>query len=233
MKMSNPLYQPITPKSDIAICSFATGNLHEQMLDYMKPTFENYCQKHYIDLYIYKLAERLDSSRPASWDKVLLIRYLLQFYKSIIWVDSDTMIANPNSDIRNDLDFTYPTQLVSYHNIDPIYPNLGVWVLNHDPKTFELLDCIWSQTDLINHPWWEQGALLKLIGYSTKTNELRFLGSTKYSPWIGKLDLKWNSRPFNSDCSDDPVILHYCGILPDQRLIEMEKQFMIFSKDRI
>lgn len=94
---------------------------------------------------------------------------MLQFYDTVIWVDCDAIICNPGPDIRNSLVGEYPMYLVNqeWGNI----PNTGVWVLKRNPKTKEILNKIWKNTKFLDHPWWEQAALMDLMGYTFKSDD--------------------------------------------------------------
>ena len=213
----------VTPKHDMVLCSMAFGKSHIKMLRIMQPTLEYYAEKYQLDCYIKELPGGLDPSRPGSWDKIILLRHLLKFYKTVMWIDCDAIICNPSHDIRKDLDPRFSIQLVTDFGITPLFPNGGIWVVKDDPRTIEILEKVWEQTDMIDHPWWEQAAVCKLLGYDPNYDG-NYYGPTKYTDWIGPLDIKWNSRPYNKDCSDDPAILHFCRLNNKHRIKEMKKQ---------
>lgn len=215
----------------MVICTSAIGETYHSMLKIMAPTVKYYANKHNIDYFINGQTSRFDSSRPPSWDKLILMRHLLKYYKTVMWIDADAIICNPNHDIRKDINHDFPMQLVTHFGIKPLFPNCGIWLIQQDPRSFELLEEIWAQTNFINHPWWEQGALLKLLGYKagyTGKRKVHFYGPTKYSSWVGPLDLKWNSRPTESDVAENPAIMHFVFVPLHIRIKKMKKQYKNF-----
>ncbi|MGE7903199.1 hypothetical protein ACQKNS_02160 [Peribacillus sp. NPDC094092] len=219
----------IRPSNEIVFCSSAVGPLQEKLFELMEPTVKLYTKLHKMDYYLKVFPTPLDSTRPAPWGKIIIIKKLLNFYKTVIWIDSDALIYNPTIDIRGDINTNYPMQLVTHNNINPIFPNTGVWVVQKDSRSNDLLDAIWQQTHTINSAWWEQHALIELIGYRNPfLGEPKYEGTTKYSDWVGTLDLKWNSR--HGDSSENPVIFHFPGFPYEQRLELMQKYFDEFKQ---
>lgn len=211
----------------MVICSFATGESHISMLKILKPTVKVYGKIYKIDPFLFASPQGL-SSRPTSWDKIIIMNHLLQHYKTVMWIDCDAILCNPAHNIRDDLDPSYAVQLVTDFGISPLFPNGGIWVAHRNKRTFELFDLIWNYNEMIDHPWWEQAALLKLLGYEPHYEGIRYHGPTKYTDWVGPLDYKWNSRPYNGDSSPDPAILHFCRLSNDLRIKEMKKQQELF-----
>lgn len=224
---------PVNKKNDIIICTLAIGESHVAMMKIMVPTLEYYAKMHNIDCFINEQTVGFDPSRPPSWDKIILMKHMLNYYNTVIWIDADAIICNPIYDIRNDIDVNYPIQLVTHFGIKPLFPNGGVWIVQRDPRSLELLEAIWSQEQLINHPWWEQAALLTLLGYEPKyigKRKVRYHGPTKFSSWVGPLDLKWNSRPSEFDIAENPAIMHYVFIPHHIRIEKMKEQYQNFLK---
>lgn len=217
----------LTPKSNTIICNIATAH-YKDLRDIMEPTVIYYGNLHQIDTLL--LTEGLVPERPAAWDRIVLLYNLLRFYEIVIWLDADTVIVDPRIDIRCELDSCFPVQMVTHFSRVPIFPNTGVWVAKRDHQTEELLEAVWNQTGRINHQWWEQQAVLDLLGFVNNYHSiLAYNGPTKYSSMIGLLDIKWNSRPMDQEIAESPVIMHYCGIHPfDKRLEEMKKGYNAF-----
>lgn len=44
-------------------------------------------------------------------------------------------------------------------------PNSGVMLLRTGPDCARFLDQVWAQEDLIEHTWWENSAISRLLGY--------------------------------------------------------------------
>lgn len=220
----------LEPKSDMVICCLGVGENHEKALEIMKPTVEYYGNLHDIDTLFF--TESFVPPRKAKKNKIFLIANLLNYYETVIWLDSDTIIVNPFLDIRNELNSDFAIYMTSYFGRDPLFPNSGVIVAKRNPITFEILEKIWNYKKKRGHSWWDQQAFLYLLGF--KNNHLKIIdytGPTKYTPYIGTLDVKWNSRPNRKDVSSDPVIIHHCGFKFQKRLNKMEKSYQEFLEN--
>jgi hypothetical protein len=211
----------IRPKSESVICSLAFGD-HKKLLNIMKPTVEFYAKKHDFDIVF--ITHRLVDERPVAWDKVVLIRNLLDHYSLVIWVDADTLIVNPNQNIKNDLDYSYDMHLCTHKGIEPCNPNTGVWVVRSTTRSIKILNEIWNQIEHIPYHPWEQGALHTLLGY-THNSDI-YTGPTEYTDNIKTLDIKYNSLVSWDGvlgAAKDPVIVHYCGIPIEERIAGLRK----------
>lgn len=219
----------IRPSSDSVICTLATGE-HRNLLDLMKPTVKFYAKKHGFDTVF--VTRRLVKDRPVPWDKVVLIRNLLEHYSLVIWMDADTLIVNPHQNIKNDLDDAYDMHLCTHKGKEPCNPNTGVWVVKNTERSIKLLNDIWNQTEHIPYHPWEQGALHHLLGYPLGTDA--YLGPTEYTGYIKTLDIKYNSLMSWDGvlgAAKDPVIVHYCGIPLNERIAALKKSYKLFKKN--
>lgn len=213
------------PRNNMLICSLASGTDHLAMMQVMAPTVEYYAKKHNMDsLLIPMPGRRLEESRPPAWDKVILIHHALTMYDTVMWIDADAIICNPTKDIRKSLDPESPIHLVAHRLKDKMVPNTGVWVCRKEERAFELLKKIWNHREFINHRWWEQAALMDLIGYEPRDLSSVFRGPTPYSSYIRFLGEEWNSRRVNP--ADDPVIIHFLG--KNKKMNEFHKRYKEF-----
>jgi hypothetical protein len=153
------------------IVSFASGSLHESLLELSIKRFYNYALIHNYDLFVpcMKQAKSICdkygwcADRPASWLKVPLVKYLLlSGYDNVLWLDCDIYINKLDINII-DLVKENSTQSFVVHldKYEGSIPNCGVWILNKN--SLELLDKIWNNTKFINHKWWEQGSNIDVI----------------------------------------------------------------------
>ncbi|TGA98716.1 DUF273 domain-containing protein [Sporolactobacillus shoreae] len=219
------------PSSDTVICSLAIGE-HQNLLNLMKPTVDLYANTHGFDTVFvtYPL-----TNRPVAWDKVVLIRKLLDDYSLVIWMDADTMIVNPRQNIKDDLDSNYDMHLCTHKGVEPCCPNTGVWVVKKTARSIQILEDIWNQTDYIpNHPW-EQGALFKLLGYPNPRDFFYYVGPTEYTHCIKTLDIKYNSMMSWGGflgASSNPVIVHHCGVPLEERLTSMQESYNLFLQNK-
>lgn len=119
-------------------------------------------------------------------------------------------------------------------NKEPFFPNSGVIVIKRDPKEVKVLEEIWKYKRPKDCGWWDQQAILKLLGYDNFYYKIKsYNGPTEYTPLFGILNNKWNSRPFDQDTVEQPIIEHYCGYHWRTRLKKMSdgyKKFLINTR---
>lgn len=222
-----PSYEfSIKPKSNMVICCLGTGPNHEEALRIMKPTVEYYGKFHNIDTLFF--TENFLPNKIAKRNKIFLMANLLKYYEIVMWMDSDTIIVNPKEDIRDELNSDHLVYMASYFGRSPLFPNSGVIVAKQHPKTIEILDAVWNHKRRSGE-WWDQQAFLKLLGYKNKNIKIiDYQGPTEYTPLIGNLHVKWNSRPNRKDVAKSPIIVHHCGLKWPKRLQRMKKSYELF-----
>ncbi|MFC3767226.1 hypothetical protein [Paenibacillus sp. GCM10012303] len=211
-----------TPQNKTLLCSLATGPKHTELLRIMAPTAAYYALRHKMDCLVMPLRDRLDPSRPPAWDKVILIRHALSLYDTVIWIDADTIICDPARDIQAVLDPRFSMHLVLHPYNGKVTANTGVWICQNHTATFELLENVWNHTACIHHPWWEQAALMDLLGYDLKT--WTFHAPTPYTHLVQYLDEEWNCRP---EQGGSPVIKHFLSNKKKpHRMLESYNRFL-------
>jgi hypothetical protein len=206
----------------MVICSIAHGEKHVAMLRSMAPTIGYYCGRHGMDSLLLPNT-RFDSSRPPAWDKVILIRNLLEYYETVLWIDSDAIICDPRHDIRDELDPACPMHIVAHRYDGRVNPNTGVWAVQRDERAIDLLEEMWSHTELVDNPWWEQAALMDLIGYDPRGCSSIPFGPPPFARLVRFLDRKWNS--IRQDPAESPVIKHFPGEPMDVRQLGLQIGF--------
>lgn len=197
--------------NNMLICTLATNEKFINMLNIASPTIWAYADIHKIDTLLLPMNNlRLHPARPDAWDKIILINHMLNYYEIVMWIDSDCIFFNPWPDIRTTLHNNHPIYLVRQQWGGIV--NSGVFVARSNQESREILNAIWNNTNYIHHPWWEQAALLDLMGYqlsnSQDPNNIPFY-PTPLSHRIGHLDTIWNSCC--SALTEQTVIKHYCG----------------------
>lgn len=164
-----------------ALATFASGPAVD-LLKISLPTFRNYAERHGYDV----IVGDEPCERPASWCKVPLLQRLLTTHEFVLWIDADAIIVDPAVDIESVVP-TSAFQAFATYSGEPHAgpaPNLGVWALRTGSRTQEFLAAIWRQEDLIDHPFWEQAALMRLMGWLIE------------SPFVKQRESEWDDGTF-------------------------------------
>lgn len=209
------------------LCSLGIGP-HADLLELAKPTYETYAHLHGYDLVLSEQPLTLD--RPAAWNKVPLIRQLLGQYELIMWVDADAMVVNPEVDIVTATDDAHFLWMVEHHvdvQDEPLF-NSGVMVVRSSEDAAYFFDEVWKSVDFIDHPWWEQAAIMTLLGFDLSVPGLaRLVHPTPCYNKVGKLSTEWNSMVH--DPHPSPRIVHFPGMPFEDRLEKMTEQLKLSS----
>jgi len=176
------------------------------------------------------LSCELLSTRPTSWSKLKLIESLLGEFEFVFWIDADAIVVDLSANILGDIGPDSDAWFVRHpqqRREDQSVLNAGVFLVRRSAFVADLLDAIWKQDDLIDHNWWENAALLRLLGFSLEPTYERVADS----PWmarVSELDLRWNSVPEYCE-SPRPAINHHARA--DHGLFERRLKAM--QADRI
>jgi hypothetical protein len=92
-------------------------------------------------------------------------------------------------------------------NPDATVLNAGIFLARSCEFTNDLIAAMWANEQFIEHNWWENAALLDLLGYSLEPPFPK-LRPSKWDDRIGELDLAWNSVPGYCE-SPHPAINHH------------------------
>ena len=189
------------------ICSMATGR-HRELLAESAPTLAAYAERHGWSVVL--TSEDLEPARPASWSKVKLIRELLPEYDFVFWIDADAIIVDLERDllaeVTEDADAWFARHPQAY-DAGAAVLNAGVFLVRSTPFAEDLLGAVWSAEEFIDHNWWENAALLDLLGYSLDAPYPK-VRESEWQRRIGELDLAWNSVPGYCE-SAHPAINHH------------------------
>jgi hypothetical protein len=195
-----------------AVCTMAHGP-HVALLDITAPALGRYAERFGYELV--ELRHRLDPARPASWDKVVLLRALAREFDAILWVDADAIVLDAAPDFTAALRPRRFLHMVEHRLANGRVPNAGVLALRGGPLTVRFLDRVWAQRQFVNDRWWENAAILHLLGYRERDGLRPYVPS----PWrlgFGVLDGAWNSIP--EAPVPEPFIAHFPGIPLSERI---------------
>ena len=179
---------------------------HEELLDVALPTYKDFAQRHGYDIIVGKKMTDL----PPAWNKIPLLLDTLERYDEVVWFDCDLVVVDSHSDFP-------PIRKESFHAMvrhfehNSEVPNSGVWRVRQD--VVPLLHKIMELEVFTDHGWWEQAALLTLMGYCVPPHGHHFPDTrcrcVKPTYWYTRCEfmrLCWNSHP--NYRADNPRIVH-------------------------
>jgi hypothetical protein len=120
-----------------------------------------YCEKHGYSLKIAD-GQMIDRSRPAAWSKVLALRHYLPQFDWVLFMDTDTLVMNPEIRVESLIDERYDVIISE----DWSGVNTGVFLMRNSTWSWWLLDEVWKQHQLVsgNYPFeYEQRAFHFLL----------------------------------------------------------------------
>lgn len=218
------------------IVTFAEGG-HEELLDVALPTYKAFAVKHGYDLYVGKRM----CDRPAAWCKIPLLIEAVKRYEEAVWFDCDLVVVDPSEDfppMASDPASGWFTKdklhaMVRHFENYSEVPNSGVWRLRRqcgDLNAEELLNAIYSLEGFMNHGWWEQAALMTLMGYTVPPQDSDFpktkCKNIQHTKWFGAcqfMRVAWNSHPGYR--ADHPHIVH-CSYPDMTQRIEVMRELV-------
>jgi hypothetical protein len=201
---------------------------HRELMAEAAPTLLAYARRHGWSLVL--SSEILEPARPAAWTKVKLIQQLTSQYAFVLWIDADAIVVDLARDILAEVDADADVWFARHpqaYDPDAAVLNTGVILARSSPFANALLDAVWNSEQLIEHNWWENAALLDLLGYSLESPYPQ-LRTTKWQQRIGGLDLAWNSVPGYCE-SPHPAINHHARSDHD----DFGRRLLAMSADRL
>ncbi len=214
---------PAKPRK--AIVSIGAGP-QVRLLRLAARSFRPYAARHGYDLHLHEAA--VEHTRPIPWSKVPLLRELNARYDTLVWLDADLVIVDGRRDIAEDLPGDKLLGLVRHQAKDGLMPNSGVMVLRCGSEADAFLANVWSQEDLIDHRWWENAAICRLLGYT-----LDPVAPGPPTPLTARthfLDARWNS--ITDAPAEHPYIRHYPGFSLKTRTAFMLRDLAVSSVRR-
>jgi hypothetical protein len=176
------------------ICSLGTGD-YVDLLRISSVTFRAYAERYGYDLFL--STDWLAPDRAPAWSKVLLVRRLLDEYDEVLWVDADAIFVDISKDIGDLIKDGKDLYLVEHvwEGGQKRSANSGVFLIRSSDWSRRLLDDLWSAEQFVNHPWWENAALLDMLGYElpADVSHPRKVRSTELEARVELVGLEWNS----------------------------------------
>ena len=118
---------------------------------------------------------------------------LLERYEWVFWIDADALIVEFSRDIVDELPESAFLGLVEHAYDGHRFPNTGVMIVRSSPVAREFWSEVWARTEYVDHPWWENAAVLSLLGYRVATWPRRSGEGLRPWPWRHSLrHLAWH-----------------------------------------
>lgn len=194
-----------------AIVTYAEG-AHEELLDAALPSYRTFAERHHYDLCV---TRNRKFDMPAAWNKIPLLIDALGRYDEVVWFDCDLIVVDPSLDFPDMADGTLHAMVRHFEDNSEV-PNSGVWRLRRsagDLSGRSLLNRILSLEVFHSHGWWEQAALMTLMGYTVPPEGSHFpdtkcrnVYKTKWYKSCQFMRLCWNSQP--NYRAESPRIVH-------------------------
>ena len=198
------------PNSTRALCSLGSGT-YMSLLGISSITFEAFAERHGYDLVLH--TELVAPERPPAWNKIRLVRDLLDRYEEVLWIDSDAIFVDISKDIADVMRPGKDLYLVEHRwwaNPDWRGANTGVFLVRATDWSRDFLDQVWQRDQYIEHPWWENAAVLDLLGYhippDPKTPPSKS-HTTEFEERVQLLGFEWNSTA-DASLAEHPLIRH-------------------------
>ncbi len=152
---------------------------------------------------------------PPAWRKIPLLLEALTRYDEVVWFDCDLVIVDSSEDFPP-MDSNKLFSMVRHFEDASEVPNSGVWRLKKTCGVLSsevLLRSMLCLEVFKTHGWWEQAALLTLMGYCVPPEGSHFpdtkcrnVQPTEWYRACQFIRLKFNSHP--NYRADNPKIIH-------------------------
>lgn len=201
-----------------AIITYAEGP-HEELLDVALPTYRAFAERHGYEL----IVERARTvNLPAPWNKIPCLIDQLENHTEVVWFDCDLVVVNSTDDFPQ-MEGWKTHSLVRHFAWESEVPNSGVWRVKKGAR--ELLVRILDLDVFTDHGWWEQAALMTLMGYTVppqgsdfRDTKCRCVRKTRWYEECQFMRLCWNSHP--NYRAEHPRIVH-CSYPDMERRLEV------------
>lgn len=185
----------------------------------------------------FEFLEMPSTGRVQTWNKIISIKeeILKKENDYIMWVDADVFFPNDAENILSVIENNFEIYLTShycsvfkgsnYKNtiLTTKRINCGVMIFKVSDYCLEFLNKVWNKKEFINHFWYEQAAIMDLIGLKADlTGNLKDNQGIEY--YINKIKFlpkEWNTIPSFSEISSEslrPSVIHLAGMDNNDRI---------------
>ena len=173
------------------------GTKFAMMASRTVPLMHQYADKHGMAFAV----QNLEGPKPPSWGTVVYMIAGLHLYDRVLWLDSDVVVVRSDVNLFDEAGDGFAQAMVEHTTADGAIPNCGVWAVTQEMLgTLQMID---NSERHRHHPWWEQAAILELMGYEvTNTPTATLVAKTPLYDRTKFLSSQWNHHPRDSNkCS--------------------------------
>ncbi|MEK6891390.1 MAG: hypothetical protein AABX03_04610 [Nanoarchaeota archaeon] len=146
----------------------------------------------YAEKYGFKieLLNSVKSNRPVAWNKILIVKELLEKYDFVFWIDSDALFVRFDKNILKEIENGKDFYLVKHHIRGRLVPNSGSFIIRKSEWSKKFLDDVWNKKEYIYHNYWENAAIVDILGYK------EVMSSNKYKLFFNMIFYKLKIKKF-------------------------------------
>lgn len=179
------------------------GTTFAKIAAHTMPLMESYARRHGHVFACVNLA----GERAPSWMKIQAIHQALKDCDTVVWLDADVVVLDGSQWIGDELPDDKWHGLVEHVTECGDVPNCGVWILRRHMMPW--LEIAWDMHRYIDHQWWEQAAVLELLGYQLGDGPTSKRGQPTHlrdrTQWLAA---EWNDHPRDANRAARPRFVH-------------------------
>lgn len=169
-----------------------------------------YCQ--------YSIIKIAEYNRPAAWYKIkMLLDVICRFASDwYVWIDADACIMNREFDLRAYLD-SIPKDVWLIAGSDENGFNSGVMFVRNCKQAEDFFNEVYSRTEFLNHVWWEQAAIQRVIK-ERGTDGILIIPNATFNAY--------DSQIYSTGTYKDGDFILHCPSLPIEQRISLIKKHL-------
>lgn len=200
-----------------------------QLGDLSSKTLRFYAKRHSCAAHIIPNLGRLE--RPAAWHRVRWIPELFaDGFDFVFWLDADALFLRFDRDVRELIQKGKDLYMVRHSYGGRVVPNTGVLLVRNCTWSREFFSSVWNCKQYIHHRWWENAAVMSLLGYHSLLEEGDDMPNQELLNHVSFIGTEWNALPYICTVPN-PIVHHYAGESLERRLVGMTKDFLCASSN--
>jgi hypothetical protein len=196
-----------------AIITGSEGSHHKQIASITAPKMQSYAALHGVEFGEYELLASI--KRPPAWKKLPCMARALSIHDEVLWLDADVVVCDSSQNIFDLVGGDFIQAMVCHETSEGSVPNTGVWLVRRAMLPFLMRAAMDDQS--VNHRWWEQAAIHRLMGFSESSGLSAIEEPEPLYYWTRWLDESWNVWQ-ESPAGIKPRFRHACGLDGENRL---------------